>query len=104
MLKRVGSGRAAVHVSTITLVEIGEAMWLGRLAGSSYDEWVDGLLSTGNFHPVDLTVPIVRRAQTLFSIPERADRLIAATAAELDVPLITRDPAIADAAGVEVIW
>jgi predicted nucleic acid-binding protein len=53
---------------------------------------------------VDLTTDIVRRAQTLFAIPERGDRLIAATAAELDLPLVTWDPTIAAAAGVDVIW
>jgi predicted nucleic acid-binding protein len=37
-------------------------------------------------------------------IPERGDRLIAATALELDYPLITRDPEIAAAAGLELIW
>jgi hypothetical protein len=30
--------------------------------------------------------------------------LIAATAAALDLPLITRDPEIAQTAGVECIW
>jgi predicted nucleic acid-binding protein len=30
--------------------------------------------------------------------------LIAATAAVLDMPLITRDPEIAEVAGVELLW
>jgi predicted nucleic acid-binding protein len=46
----------------------------------------------------------VLRAQALYSIPERGDRLIAATAAHMDLPLITRDPEIARAAGVELHW
>lgn len=29
---------------------------------------------------------------------------LAVTARELDVPLITRDPEIASAAGVEILW
>ena len=49
-------------------------------------------------------IAIVLRAHTLYAIPERGDRLIAATAAELDCPLITRDPEIARAAGVDLIW
>jgi predicted nucleic acid-binding protein len=36
----------------------------------------------------------VARAHELFGIAERGDRLIAATAAVLDYPLITRDPEI----------
>jgi predicted nucleic acid-binding protein len=43
-------------------------------------------------------------AQRLYAIAERGDRLIAATAATLDLPQITRDPQIAAAAGVECLW
>ena len=46
---------------------------------------------------------MVLRAETLYRIPERTDRLIAATAAALDYPLITRDARIREA-GVNVIW
>jgi predicted nucleic acid-binding protein len=46
----------------------------------------------------------VSRSHDLFAIPERGDRLIAATAMELGVPLVTRDPQIAKAADVDVIW
>jgi len=37
-------------------------------------------------------------------IPERGDRLIAATVVALDVPLITRDPEIAACANVALLW
>jgi predicted nucleic acid-binding protein len=53
---------------------------------------------------VDLGVEIVMKAEELYAIRERGDRLIAATAAVLDLPLITRDPEIANAAGVELLW
>lgn len=42
--------------------------------------------------------------EALYAIPGRGDRLIAATAAELDGPLITRDPEIARVAAVDLIW
>ncbi|HEY3353660.1 MAG TPA: PIN domain-containing protein [Polyangia bacterium] len=105
LVERADRGQAALYVPTMVLVEIGEAEWRGaiRLRGG-FDAWLEGLLSTGRFHAVDLSVAIVRRAQALFAIAERGDRLIAATAAELEVPLITRDPAIGEAAGVDVIW
>lgn len=62
------------------------------------------LFSSNHFIPVELTWEIVQRAEDLLVIPERGDRLIAATALELDYPLITRDPEIAAATGLELIW
>lgn len=44
------------------------------------------------------------RARELFAIPERGDRLMAATALELNCPLITRDAAIASSGLVRTIW
>jgi predicted nucleic acid-binding protein len=45
---------------------------------------------------VDLGVEIRVKAEELYSIRERGDRLIAATAAVLALPLVTRDPEIDD--------
>ncbi|MCC7539071.1 MAG: PIN domain-containing protein [Deltaproteobacteria bacterium] len=105
LLDRVQQGAGLLLVPTFVLAEIGEAVHRGRLTlEGGFDAWVEALLATSTYAAVDLTVPIIRRAQTLFSIAERGDRLIAATAAELGHPLLTRDPEIGAAAGVEVIW
>lgn len=99
------AGRAAVVVPTMVLVEVLEEARRGTLGfSSSASEWVEGLTSSGSFLVADLTAEIVLRAHSLYTIPERGDRLIAATAAVLDYPLITRDPEIGKAAGVEVVW
>lgn len=103
--EQVDEGTASVFVPATVMVEICESARAGDVAlPGGFSAWGDALLSSGFFHPVDLTWSIVRRSEELFAIPERGDRLIAATAVELDVPLITRDPEIADAAGVEVLW
>ena len=97
-------GGAAIYVPTIALVEVLEASRAGliELAGGA-EVWIQGLFSTASFFPVALTVDILLKAEELYAIPERSDRLIAATAALLGAPLITRDPEIGGA-GVEVIW
>ena len=56
------------------------------------------------YHEAQLTAEVVCVAQRLYAIVERSDRLIAATAVSLDLPLITRDPDIAAAVGVECLW
>ena len=79
--------------------------WKCSAPASTADQSSDAGSSRANAEPArSYTTRIVRRAQLLYEIPERGDRLIAATAAELDLPLITRDNTIADAAGVDVIW
>src|SRR5687767_12740537 len=89
-------GRCVVHVPTLVLVEILESARRGgfHMAGG-VESWTTRLFSTRVFFPADLTTEIVLHAETLYAIPERTDRLIAATAAVMDHPLITRDPDIA---------
>ncbi len=97
--------KAVVYVPALVLVEIGESIQKGNIRlAQPFSAWAHKLLASKHFVPVDLSWDVVRRAEELYSIPERGDRLIAATAAHLGLPLITRDPEIARAAGVEVVW
>lgn len=99
------AGRASIYVPTLALVEVGEAAQNGRISlYGGFTRWCSEVFSTRSFFTVDLTREIVLRAEELYAIPERGDRLIAATAAQLGYPLITRDPEIGRAAGVEVVW
>jgi PIN domain nuclease of toxin-antitoxin system len=102
----VDAGRAVVCVPTIALVELSEAVQDGDLAlGEPFDAFVARLeLTPSRYRIVPLTAAIVTRAHDLFAIPERGDRLLAATAAELAYPLVTRDPAIVGAVGGDHLW
>jgi PIN domain nuclease of toxin-antitoxin system len=85
-------------------VEIGDAAQRGlvRFEGGTIG-WLKRLLASGRYLPAELDADVVALAEELRAIRERAERLIAATALHLDLPLITRDSAIASA-GVTVIW
>ena len=68
------------------------------------DEWASDLLASGRFIAADLTPAVILHAESLYTIPERGDRLIAATAMNLDLPLITADPAFARVRSLQTIW
>lgn len=103
---RVEQGRAALYVPTHVLLEVGESHAAGDFSfrAGSFEQWLGDLSESGRYVPVDLTVEIVLRAQRFYEIPERGDRLAAATASMFDCPLITRDPVIGRASGVEILW
>jgi predicted nucleic acid-binding protein len=69
-----------------------------------FEQWARAAFASGKYHEAELRAEIVYVAQRLYAIAGRGDRLIAATAATLDLPLITRDPRIAAVAGVECLW
>lgn len=105
LFERAETGKAVIYVPVVVLVEVFEAARSGIIhleLGTAV--WAEQLFSSGGFLPADLTVDIVLRAEGLYAIPERGDRLIAATAAHLGFPLITRDPEIAELAAVPVVW
>jgi len=104
--ERVDSGRAVACIPILVLVELSEAIQSG---GFTLDEplatFVARLETTpSRYQVVPLTAAVVTRAHDLFAIPERGDRLIAATAAELGYPLVTRDPAIVRAIAGDHLW
>jgi PIN domain nuclease of toxin-antitoxin system len=98
-------GKCAIYIPAVVLVELGEACHKERVTLSlPFEEWSRAAFASGKYHAADLTADIVYVAQRLYGIAERGDRLVAATAVALDLPLITRDPQIASAAGVECLW
>ena len=104
-LDRVEAGTASAYVPTIVLVEIGEAVRRGAVTlAEGLEAWAHRLATSGRYHIVDLTLPIVLRAHELYLIPERGDRLVAATAMELDCPVVTKDAGIARVPGVDALW
>jgi PIN domain nuclease of toxin-antitoxin system len=103
--RRADEQQALVYIPSIAIVELLENVRAGRIRlGLPAAQWLDRLLSTGSVAVADLTAEIALMTHELHGVPERADRIIAATARSLALPLITRDPEIASAGGVDLLW
>ncbi len=105
VLSAADLGEAVVYVPTIVLVEFGELERLGRFRlRVGLSRWTRELFSREAFRPAELNVEIALVAHSLHEVRERGDRLIAATALHLELPLISRDRALGSATGVRMIW
>lgn len=105
MFRRAEAGKTVIYVPAIVVIEIGEAVHAGEVTFPiGFEAWITGLLSSGSFLYSDLTLEIILKSQELYGIPERGDRLVAATAMILDCPLITHDPEIAGLANLNLLW
>lgn len=95
-----------VYVSAITLVELVYLVEKRRLSSLALER-LTGELSRNDsglaVAPLDLAVANALRRVPRNEVPDMPDRIIAATAISLGLPLITRDGKIR-ASGVETLW
>jgi predicted nucleic acid-binding protein len=106
VFKAAESGRAQILIPSIALVEAIFLLQRERIPESvvsrlmALSENIDATLCV-----VPLDMAVVRAAKDFgpAAVPEMPDRIIAATARALDVPLLTTDPAIAESGLVKVV-
>lgn len=96
-------GDAIIHIPSMVLAEILYLSERRRIMVTIRQ--VDSFLSnTPTYLPVPLTLAIILRAAEIDDVPELHDRLIAATAAALKLPLLTNDSVISQSTSVRCIW
>jgi PIN domain nuclease of toxin-antitoxin system len=86
-----------VYVSAVSLVEIAYLVEKGRLAADTFDRIVRVLQHQGSgLMPIafDLAMADTMRQIPVATISDMPDRMIAATASHLNVPLVTADQRI----------
>jgi len=97
---------AVIYLSAISIVEICYLIDKGRLVETVLSR-VMGAIAVENsvleIVPVDLEVSLAIRQVDRNIVPDMPDRIIAATAFYLSLPLVTRDSKIQNSA-IQTIW
>src|SRR5690606_37004628 len=95
-----------IAISAITLVEMVYLIEKGRIAAESFSRVTRALEQRNSVFivvPVDLQVARALSRVDITQVPDMPDRIIAATAGHLNVPIISRDSKI-QLSSINTIW
>jgi len=90
-----------IIIPAIVLMEVLYLFEKNRINISLFQ--TEDLLKSQNYQFEPLSLEILKTASQITDVPELHDRLIAATARYLDVPLITNDPVIRASEFVDIL-
>jgi PIN domain nuclease of toxin-antitoxin system len=96
----------AIYVSPVTVVETIYLVERGRIEPAALTRLTYALADPATVvtqYPLDLGVALTLQRIPRDVVPEMPDRIIAATALHLGLPLVTRDSRI-QACGIPTIW
>lgn len=95
-----------IYVPAISVVEVRYLVEKGTLTESIFKKLVDVLLNADTAPtvvPISLDIPCALSEVSKRAVPDMPDRIIAATALHLGLPLVTKDRKI-QASQIETIW
>lgn len=97
--------RATIYVPTTCFFEISLLLERGRIRlNLPFSAWKAKAEQSASFIIEPLTWEDVYEAQSLVSLNDPFDRLIAGVANRLHVPLLTRDSELVDSGLLETLW
>ena len=101
------AGGNSIYVSAISVVELGYLVERYRLPEEAFEQLINALFDPGTglaIAPLDLITAQTLRQIPRDVVPDMPDRIIAATALYLSLPLITRDAKIQAVTNIQTIW
>jgi PIN domain nuclease of toxin-antitoxin system len=107
IFEQTDAGNDEIFIPAIVLVEIIYLTEKKRIPADAVQKSLDLLTSdTDNYHIAPLDAFVARAVQSIDRavVPELPDRIIAATALALGLPLITRDERIKSVTGLVQVW
>lgn len=96
----------SIYLASISLIEVIYLIEKGKLSQVAADQLIDGLRdpkSNWILAPLDLAVSQELSKVPRSAVPDMPDRIIAATAIHLGLPLVTVDSKL-QASGIKTIW
>lgn len=96
-----------IYIASISLVEMVYLMERGKIPTVAFDQLMatlDEPTSTFEVVPLDRTIILSLASIDRAIVPEMPDRIIAATAQSLGLPLVTRDHRIQNLSTLTTIW
>src|SRR5216117_194259 len=94
------------YISAVSLIEVVYLVERGRIAPDAFDRFVTELARNDpafTIVPIDFQLAAALRRIPRDLVPDMPDRIIAATALQLGLPLITRDRRL-QSSGIQTIW
>ncbi|EDN66224.1 PilT-like protein [Beggiatoa sp. PS] len=107
IFNQADNNEVRIFIPNIALVELVYLVEKARIPEKSIDNLIKLLEKNPiNYQLVQIELSTIRAMQSISRqlIPDMPDRIIAATALELGLPLITKDQKITEVNVVEVIW
>ena len=105
LFQNAEDGRAVIHVPAAVIWEMAFLARSRRVdLRRSVGEFFDDLFSNPSFHPHDLDARQVLMAADWLQFRDPFDALICASAADLSLPLVTRDAVIEASGLVRTVW
>jgi len=94
-------GECTIIIPAVVLMEVLYLFEKNRISIDLIQ--TEDLLKSKNYQLEPLSMEILKTASEITDIPELHDRLIAATARYLDIPIITNDPVIRNSQFVRIL-